>query len=315
LITGNFNHEDLQELKRACAQDSNGALRRAGSERMKALIAGLGLIGGSMAKALSIYTDYEIYGCDRNLAVVRQALEGGAIHAAFLPEDLGEIDLMFVALRPGDAIRFLKDALLKMKPGALAADLSGVKRCVVQAVDPVARDRGVRFIGAHPMAGREVSGYLNSDASLFKNAPLILTPVDGKPCGATEEISELAIKIGFGRAVVCTPEAHDRMIAYTSQLAHVTSSAYVMSPSAPGHSGFSAGSFRDMTRVARLDADMWAELFDLNHDALSLELGGLIGRLQEIKHAVDGRDQARLCAILSEGNRRKLSLIEREGSA
>ena len=105
------------------------------------------------------------------------------------------------------------------------------------------------------------------------------------------------------------------MIAYTSQLAHAASSAYVMSPAAPGHSGFSAGSFRDMTRVARLDADMWAELFDLNHDALSEELTGLIGRLSEIKRAVDDRDGARLRALLDEGNRRKLLLIEREGNA
>lgn len=282
---------------------------------MKALIVGLGLIGGSMAKALAENTGMEIFGHDRNLQVVRQALDDGAIHSAFLPEDLPEIDLLFVALRPGDAIRFLKTALPRMKPGALAADLCGVKRAVVGEVDSVARDRGVRFLGAHPMAGREVSGYANSDAGLFRGAPLILTPVDGRPSGATEEISALAKKIGFGRTVLCTPEMHDRMIAYTSQLAHVTSSAYVMSPAAPDHFGFSAGSFRDMTRVARLDADMWAELFDLNRDALSAELDGLIRRLAEIRRALDDRDGARLRALLGEGNRRKLMLLDKEGSA
>ena len=282
---------------------------------MKALIAGLGLIGGSLAKAMAARTDYEIIGYDRDLQVVRRALSDGSIHAAFLPEDLREVDLLFVALRPGDAIRFLTSAIPGMKPGALAADLCGVKRAVVHAVDPVARERGVRFVGAHPMAGREVSGYRNSDAALFGNAPLILTPLDGKKNAVTDELTALALQIGFGRTVVTTPEAHDRIIAYTSQLAHAASCAYVMSAAAPEHAGFSAGSFRDMTRVARLDADMWAELFDLNHDALSEELGGLIARLQAIKQAVDGHDQARLRAILNAGNLRKLSLIEGEGNA
>lgn len=282
---------------------------------MKTLIVGLGLIGGSMAKALTQNTDHEVCGLDRSLSVVRAALDDGAIHAAFLPEDLPEMDLMFVALRPGDAVRFLKHALPRMKPGALAADLCGVKRWVVREVEPVARERGVRFVGAHPMAGREVSGYGSSDAGLFRGASLILTPVDGRANAATQELSRLAHQIGFGQTVVCTPEEHDRMIAYTSQLAHAASSAYVMSPAAPGHEGFSAGSFRDLTRVARLDADMWTELFDLNHDALSGELAGLIGRLNEIKRAVDARDQARLRALLDEGNRRKLQLIAKEGSA
>jgi len=281
---------------------------------MKALIAGLGLIGGSMAKALAQSTDYQVIGLDRNLSTVRAALQDGAIQSAFLPEDLLEIDLIFVALRPVDAVRFLKRALPRMKPGALAADLCGVKRFVVREADPVARGRGVRFVGAHPMAGREVSGYINSDAGLFQGASLILTPVDGRPNAVTEELASLALQIGFGRTVVCTPEEHDKMIAYTSQLAHAASSAYVMSPAALGHAGFSAGSFRDLTRVARLDADMWAELFDLNHDALSDELNGLIGRLSEMKEAVDARDQARLRALLDEGNRRKLQLLDKEGS-
>jgi len=163
------------------------------------------------------------------------------------------------------------------------------------------------------MAGREVGGYINADAALFRGASLIMTPSDGRPSGATEVLSDIAKAVGFGRTVVTTPEEHDRMIAYTSQLAHAVSSAYVMSPAAPGHQGFSAGSFRDMTRVARLDADMWTELFDLNHDALSDELGALIARLTEMRRALDGRDLMRLRALLSEGNRRKLQLIEEEG--
>ena len=282
---------------------------------MKAIVVGLGLIGGSVAKALAANTDMEVIGCDKDLGVVRRALSDGAIRAAFLPEDLPEADLVIVALRPQDAVAFLKRALPRMKPGALAADFCGVKRYVVREVEPVARDRGVRYVGAHPMAGREVGGYANADAGLFRGASLIMTPSDGRPCGATEALSDIARAMGFGRTVVTTPEAHDRMIAYTSQLAHAASSAYVMSPAAPGHQGFSAGSFRDMTRVARLDADMWAELFDLNRDALSDELGGLIARLTEIRRAVDGRDMARLRALLDEGNRRKLQLIEGEGKA
>lgn len=279
---------------------------------MKILIAGLGLIGGSMARALSVRAEHHVIGCDRDLPTLRAALDAGAIREVFLPEDLAQIDALIVALRPGDAIRFLKGAIPQMKPGALAADLCGVKRAVVEAVDPVARRARVGYIGAHPMAGREVSGFQNSDAALFCGASLIMTPPDGKPDGATEALGALAAQAGFGRTVVCTPEEHDRMIAYTSQLAHAASCAYVMSPASPRHAGFSAGSFRDMTRVARLDADMWAELFLLNRDALSGELSGLIDRLLQIRQALDEGDGAGLRAILNEGNQRKLRLAEKE---
>ncbi len=281
---------------------------------MRALVAGLGLIGGSMAKALARNTDCEVLGFDRDVATLRRALSDGAIHAAYLPEDLPSVDLLLVALRPGDAIRFLRSALPRMKPGAMAADLCGVKRAVVEAIGPVAAEAGVRFLGAHPMAGREVSGYAHSDEALFRGASLILTPPDGQPCEETRALGDLALRLGFARAVVTTPEEHDRLIAYTSQLAHVASSAYVMSPAAARHFGFSAGSFRDMTRVARLDADMWTELFDLNRDMLSAELSGLIARLTELRDALDGRDEARLRSLLEAGNRRKLQLIEKEGS-
>jgi prephenate dehydrogenase len=281
---------------------------------MRALVAGLGLIGGSMAKALAQNTDWEVLGLDRDVETLRRALSDGAIHAACLPEDIPCVDLLLVALRPGDAIRYLRYALPRMRPGALAADLCGVKRAVVEAVTPVALEAGVRFVGAHPMAGREVSGYPNADAALFRGASLILTPPDGQPSEATRALEEMALRLGFARAVVTTPEEHDRLIAYTSQLAHTASSAYVMSSAANRHFGFSAGSFRDMTRVARLDPDMWAELFDLNRDMLSAELTGLIARLTELRDALDGRDGARLKALLEAGNRRKLRLIEREGN-
>lgn len=280
---------------------------------MKALIVGLGLIGGSAAKALSRTADYTILGHDRNIETLRAALAAGAVHEPFLWEDLPRVDVLLVALRPADAVAFLKRALPRMKKRALAADLCGVKREVVAAIEPIARAAGVDFVGAHPMAGREVGGFENSDAALFAGASLILTPPDGKPCEGTRRLAAIGAKLGFGRTVVCTPEEHDRRIAYTSQLAHAASCAYVMSPAAPDHVGFSAGSFRDMTRVARLDADMWTELFDLNRDWLSAELGGLIGRLDAIKGALDARDGARLRALLDAGNQRKLSLIEGEG--
>ncbi len=190
---------------------------------MKALIAGLGLIGGSLAKAMAAHTDYEIIGFDRNLSVVRQALSDGSIHAAFLPEDIHEVDFLFVALRPGDAIRFLTAAIPAMKTGAMALDLCGVKRCVVQAVDPVARERGVRFV-AHtrwPGASERVRGI-----------PMLLfseRAADPYTAGWKEERRDRRThRAGhsdrFGRTVV-TRRGNTTDHRLTSQLAHAASSA------------------------------------------------------------------------------------------
>ena len=189
-------------------------------------------------------------------------------------------------------------------------DVSGIKRYICREMPPIAEKYGFVFVGAHPMAGKEKSGYANSEAALFQGASFILTPVDG---GAAEEVDwlrDFSARLGFGMQVVCTPEEHDRMIAFTSQLPHVLANAYVQSPQCLKHRGFSAGSYRDVSRVARLNEHLWAELFLQNADALTDELELLIRNITEICDAVKAGDRQTLEIILGRGRQVKEELGE-----
>ena len=194
-------------------------------------------------------------------------------------------------------------------------DCCGVKRPVCAALGPLAARHGLAFIGGHPMAGRERFGYGSSLETMFDGASMVLTPVPGGAADAQARAQALLAPLGFSRFCVCTPEQHDRMIAYTSQLAHVVSSAYVQSGTALSHVGFSAGSFQDMTRVARLYEPMWTELFLDNAEPLLLELDGLIERLGAFSDAIRRRDGAALYALLHAGRVQRERVTELEGRA
>ncbi|NLI21498.1 MAG: prephenate dehydrogenase [Clostridiales bacterium] len=269
-------------------------------------IVGLGLIGGSVAKAIKKYTTHTVLGLDTDEQVLYKARLLDAIDAELTDERLSICDWLIVATRPGDAVGYVEAHAALLKPGATVMDVCGVKREVCEPLWRVAEARGFTFIGGHPMAGREVSGFTNASADLFKDASMILTPGKGADMALLERLKKFWCALGFAGVTVTTPENHDRVIAYTSQLAHIASSAYVKSPTALDHIGFSAGSYRDLTRVARLDPDMWTELFLKNREPLLGELDGLIGRLAEYRDALAARDAAGMRALLAAGRDQKL---------
>ncbi len=274
---------------------------------MTILVVGLGLIGGSLAKALAQYTGHEIWGLDRDELAVQAALAEGTLARGASLEDLSAADLTFVCLHPRDTIRFLTGYAGCFRTGAMVADVCGVKSAVVEAAHPALKAAGVRYVGCHPMAGREFSGFAYAQADLFQGASFIMTPVEGTDPEAERMLEHLARAVGFGKVVRTTPQHHDRVIAFSSQLAHVVSSAFVKSPTLQDRGGFSAGSFQDMTRVARMNAGMWTELFLANAPALGEELDLLIHSLTEYRQVLAAGDEAGLHALLEEGNRLKIA--------
>lgn len=273
---------------------------------MKIFIAGLGLIGGSLARAISARTEHKVFGWNRSRAVCEDALDSGAITKIAEPSDISECDIVIMGLYPGATINFIKENICHFKRGTLLVDTCGIKTEVCEELAPIARENGIVFIGGHPMAGIERSGFANSFAELFDGASMILCPSDFTPPEAIDAASSFFKEIGFGRITVSTPAHHDKVIAFTSQLAHLVSSAYVRGEYATEHSGFSAGSYKDMTRVARLNADMWTELFFENRDNLSSVTGELIQNLSKFKSALDEGDREEVHKMLADGNERKI---------
>ena len=268
-------------------------------------VVGLGLIGGSMAKAIRQYTDCTILGYDTDGAVLSRALDEGVVSAALTADRLAECGLVVIALYPQAAVEYVTAYRDHFRKGGTVMDCGGVKGVVCTPLADVVKDAGFWFVGGHPMAGIERSGYSSAFPELFQRASLILTPYPGTPQSCLDEIWAFARRLGFGRLQLSTPEEHDHIIAYTSQLAHVVSCAYVGSPSAPNFEGFSAGSFQDMTRVARLDEDMWTELFLDAADYLVKELDILIENLTAYSKALKSGDAERVRALLREGREKK----------
>ncbi len=271
---------------------------------MKILIVGLGLIGGSLAKAFKKFTDYEIIGLDKDENVVKKAVTNKDIDKAF-DGNFDGIDIIISALFPRDTINFLKENAKNIDKTTIVTDCGGVKEKVCNEIKPIAKENGFTFIGMHPMAGIEKFGYDNSFKDLFLGASLILTPYDDTPKEAVERLSDAVLKAGFSKVKISTPKEHDEVIAYTSQLAHVVSGAYIKSETAKRHVGFSAGSFRDMTRVAHLNEYMWTELFMDNSENLARETDDLIERLKEYSDALKSGDKEKLFKILRLGREQK----------
>ncbi len=272
---------------------------------MKVGIVGLGLIGGSMAKSIKARTGHTVFGADRDEETMTLARMCGAIDAPLTEENLASCDLLLIALRPGAAIEWARSHAAAIAPGAIVVDLCGVKRPVVAALAPLAAAHGFSYIGGHPMAGRERGGFVSATDDLYAGASMILTPDERTDLPLLETLKAFFLDVGFAHLTFSTPEEHDRIIAYTSQLAHITSSAYVRSPDALLRRGFSAGSFQDMTRVARLDEEMWTELFIEDADFLTGQREILIGHLEEYLAALKEGDAARLCALLKDGREKK----------
>lgn len=254
---------------------------------MNIAIIGLGIIGGSIAKALKLNTRYKVFALNRTQSTLKAALDANAIDVAL--KDFSEIDITFVCLYPQSSVDFIKSSAASFKKGSIVVDVGGVKTSVCAELNQLARKNGFTFIGGHPMAGSEKTGFKNSSAKILENSSFILTPFD-KSAPEVETVETLLKKLGFGKVLVTTPENHDRMIAYTSQLPHVIAAAFVQDEDFKNHHGFSAGSLKDVTRVANINEDLWAELFLQNQDYLATKIDDFIRNLQKIKRMTQEND-------------------------
>ncbi len=273
---------------------------------MKIGIAGLGLIGGSIAKAYREYAkeneaDIEIFAFDKLRSIVDFATLEGTLDCTLDESNIGECDLIFVALYPVASAEYLTRVSHLIKKSAFVIDLCGTKQEICKVGFALAEKYGYTFIGGHPMAGTHFSGYKYSRATMFKGAPMVIVPPKFDDIAFFDKIKKLLAPAGFGKYSFTTAEEHDKMIAFTSQLAHVVSNAYVKSPTARNHKGFSAGSYKDMTRVAWLNENMWSELFFENKEPLLYEIDQIISSLTEYRDALASGDREKMKNILRDG--------------
>jgi len=274
-------------------------------------IIGLGLIGGSIAKAIKENTEHEIFGFDIHTTTFCKALLLNAIDGELTDEILSQCDIVIVALYPNATIDYIKEKAHLFKEGCIVTDCSGVKEQICEEINPIAEKHGFIFIGGHPMAGLEHSGFEYSKKALFDNASMILTPPSGVCIESLQEIKNLFLALGFTNIQISTAKDHDEIIAFSSQLAHIVSNAYIKSPVAATHKGFSAGSYKDLTRVAKLNEHMWTELFLENRENIANEIDGIVERLAAYSKAIKEDNAKELKELLKDG-REKKALIDGE---
>ena len=267
-------------------------------------IVGLGLIGGSFAKAYH-EAGWQVLARDADQNTLDFAKLSGAVDSELTDDKLPACDLILLAAYPAASISYFKEKAHLMGGHPVVIDCCGTKRVVCAACFPAARENGVTFLGGHPMAGTHNSGFKYARANLFHGAPMVLVPMDRDDIALLGRAKELLAPAGFGRFSVTSAQEHDEMIAFTSQMAHIVSNGYIKSPSAGAHKGFSAGSYKDMTRVAWLAPEMWAELFLENKDFLLKELDFFMSSMQQYRDALAADDQQQLVRLLDEGRKRK----------
>ena len=274
---------------------------------MTAGIVGLGLIGGSLAKAYHEAGE-RVLAHDIDRDVLSFAVISGAVDEALTGETMAECDVILLAVRPAAAVEWLKNHAAKIDKHTVVIDCCGTKRKVCAACFPIAEQYGITYLGGHPMAGTQFSGFKYAKANLFVGAPMVLVPPRFDDIELLSHVKDLLSPAGFGSYSVTTAEQHDEMIAFTSQLAHVASNAYIKSPTAKKHKGFSAGSYKDLTRVAKLNETMWSELFLCNAEPLAAEIDEIIKHLDEYRRAIRAGDRETLTELLREGRIRKENL-------
>ena len=268
-------------------------------------IIGLGLIGGSLAKAYRRDPSVTVLGWDSDHVICEFAHIAGVIQGILDEESLSGLDLLLLAIPPVGVVEMLTRLAPKIDPHTVVIDCAGTKERVCNACFPLAEEYGFPFYGGHPMAGTQFSGFKHSREDLFDGAPMVIVPPAFDDIYALDRVKQLLSPVGFGRISLTTAVEHDKRIAFTSQLAHVVSSAYIKSPTAEVHDGFSAGSYRDMTRVAWLNPPMWAELFLENREPLLQEIDTILESLTQYRDALAERDRERLEQLLEDGKRRK----------
>ena len=264
-------------------------------------ITGLGLIGGSAAKAYKENGNARVYGYDRDEKVLAAAINIGALDGVLTKENIASCDVILVALYPMATYDYILEIAPLLGEKNTVIDLCGVKGYLCERLFKVAREHGFLYVGGHPMAGKHVSGFYYSDAELFRNASMVIVPENENDADTVAKVTKLLEPLNFGNISVTTAKRHDEIIAFTSQLAHVVSNAYVKSPTAKVHKGFSAGSYKDLTRVAYLNETMWTELFLCNKDALTAEIDCIIENLKEYSDAMKNNDADKLKKLLYDG--------------
>ena len=271
---------------------------------MKVGILGLGLIGGSLARAYAL-EGHTVYAQETDEQILSFAILSGAVHAPLDEERIAQCELILLAIYPDGSASWLENHAPQISPSALVLDCCGIKQEVCARCFPLAEKYGFTFVGGHPMAGTQFSGFKYSRATLFRGAPMVLVPPVFDDISLLERVKEALKPCGFGSFSVTTAEDHDKMIAFTSQMPHILSNAYIKSPTALNHKGFSAGSYKDLTRVAWLNAPMWAELFLENRENVLFELDTYLNSLNAYRQAVADGDFDRLVELLEEGKKRK----------
>ncbi len=271
-------------------------------------IIGLGLIGGSMEKAYKENSGATVLAADRDSTIVEYARLQGAVDGELTADTIPSCDLILIALYPRAAMEYLKNTAHLIAKEALVIDLCGTKRTICEAGFALAKQYGFTFVGGHPMAGLHHSGFKYARGNLFHGASMVLVPPTFDDIFLLDRVKKALAPVGFGRMTVTTADQHDEMIAFTSQLAHVVSNAYVKSPTARSHKGFSAGSYKDLTRVARLNEEMWSELFVENKEHLVSELNTLIASLTEYRDAIRDGDTDATRSLLKDGREAKESI-------
>lgn len=271
---------------------------------MIAGIVGLGLIGGSFAKAYhAAGVEVLAYDCDRG--TLDFAMLDGVVGSELTRENIGQCDIVIVAIYPEAAAQYLEEMAPYIGKKPIVIDTCGTKRKVCELCVPIAEKYGFTYLGGHPMAGTQYSGFKHARADLFHNAPMVLVPARFDDIELLSKVEKLLSPVGFGKYSVTTAEKHDEMIAFTSQMPHILSNAYIKSPVAGKHKGFSAGSYKDLTRVAWLNPRLWAELFMENKDFVLDELTLYMDNLSKYRDAIEQDDMDTLIALLDEGKRRK----------
>ncbi len=268
-------------------------------------IVGLGLIGGSLAKAYKRDVSCTVYGYDKDYSIGEFAKLSGTVDMTLTAQNIKDCDLVLLAVYPESAIAYLEEMSEYISSETVVIDCLGTKKKICDKGFALAEKYGYTFVGGHPMAGSHNSGFKYSSETLFEGAPMVIVPPKYDDIFFLDKIEKLLEPVGFGSISVSTAEEHDRIIAFTSQLAHIVSNAYIKSPTALSHKGVSAGSYKDLTRVAWLNPEMWTELFLENSENLMDELEILINNLNLYRDALKTSDKEKLIKLLDEGRNRK----------
>ena len=267
-------------------------------------IVGLGLIGGSLARAYAL-EGHQVWAWDQDASVLSFAKLAGAVHETLDAHTAGSCQLILLAVYPGGSAAWLERSAAYLSSQTLVVDCCGMKEEICRKGFSLARQYGFTFVGGHPMAGSQFSGFRYSRADLFRGAPMVLVPPVFDDISLLQRVQEALRPCHFGSFSVTTAQNHDRTIAFTSQMPHLLSNAFIKSPTAQTHNGFSAGSYKDLTRVAWLNPQMWAELFLENRENLLFELDTYLDNLNAYREALAAGDQERLVSLLEEGKRCK----------